>query len=61
MNTATIITMMSIGVTATIAEKVLNSFGKCDMASFCNIAGLSGLGITAIGLIVKLIQTLASI
>lgn len=61
MNTATIITMMSIGVTATIAEKVLNSFGKCDMASFCNIAGLSGLGITAIGLIIKLIQTLASI
>jgi len=61
MNTATIITMMSIGVSATIAEKVLNSFGKCDMASFCNIAGLSGLGITAIGLIIKLIQTLATI
>ncbi|MEG0133431.1 MAG: SpoIIIAC/SpoIIIAD family protein [Clostridium sp.] len=59
MSTATIITMLGIGVSATIAEKVLNSFGKADMASFCNIAGLAGLGMTAIGLIVKLIQTLS--
>lgn len=61
MGTGTIITMLGIGVVATIAEKVLNSFGKADMASFCNIAGLSGLGITTIGLILKLIQVLSAL
>ena len=61
MGTATIITMLGVGVAATIAEKVLNSFGKADMASFCNIAGLSGLGITTIGLIIKLIQVLSTL
>lgn len=61
MGTATILTMLSIGVVATIAEKVLNSFGKADMASLCNIAGLSGLGITVIGLIAQLIKILATL
>ena len=53
--------MLSIGVAATIAEKVLNSFGKADMASFCNIAGLSGLGITVVGLILQLIKILSTL
>lgn len=61
MGTATILTMLSIGVAATIAEKVLNSFGKADMASFCNIAGLSGLGITVVGLILQLIKILSTL
>lgn len=61
MNTATIIAMLGIGVVSTIAEKILNSFGKADMASFCNIAGLSGLGITTIGLILKLIKVLSAL
>ncbi|WMJ81992.1 hypothetical protein RBU49_07010 [Clostridium sp. MB40-C1] len=59
MNISIIISMAGIGVGATIAEKVLNAFGKADMASFCNIAGLCGLGLTAIGIVTKLIKALA--
>lgn len=61
MSTATIITMMSIGVAATVGEKVLMAFGKADMASFCNIAGLTGLGATAVTLILNLIKVLAAL
>lgn len=61
MSTALIITMAGIGITATVAEKLLNAFGKSDMASFLNIAGLAGLGLMAIGIIIKLLQALATI
>lgn len=61
MSTTTIVTMLSIGVAATIGEKVLMAFGKADMANFCNIAGLTGLGSTALGLIVNLIKLLSAL
>lgn len=61
MNIGTIITMLSIGVGSAIGEKVLNAFGKSDMASFINIAGLAGLGATAVYFIVDLISKLGAL
>lgn len=61
MSIGTIITMLSIGVGTAIGEKVLNAFGKPDMASFINIAGLSGLGATAVYFIVELITKLGTL
>lgn len=61
MNVTTIITMLKISVGSAIAEKVLHAFGKSDMASFINIAGLSGLGATAVYFIVELISKLGAL
>lgn len=61
MNVTTIITMLSIGVGSAVGEKVLNAFGKSDMASFINIAGLSGLGATTVYFIVDLISKLGAL
>ena len=61
MNVTTIITMLGIGVGSAVAEKVLNAFGKSDMASFVNISGLAGLGAMAIYFIVELIGKLGAL
>lgn len=55
MSVTTILAMLGVGVGTAIGEKVLNALGKGDMASFLNIAGLSGLGATAVYFIVDLI------
>ena len=56
-----ILVMTSTGVISAVGEKVLNSFGKNDMANYLNVAGWSGIGISALGLVYKLIQLLATI
>lgn len=56
-----ILAMTSCGVVSAVGEKVLNSFGKCDMANYLNVAGLSGIGLSALGLVYKLVQLLATI
>ena len=56
-----ILAMTSCGVVGAVGEKVLNSFGKGDMANFLNIATLSGVGLSALGLVYKLFQLLATI
>ncbi|NMM62076.1 hypothetical protein HBE96_05100 [Clostridium sp. P21] len=61
MNTTLIVTMAAIGISAAVAEKLLNAFGKVDMAQFVNIAGLSGIGVTALGIVIKLLQACTSI
>lgn len=61
MNIGTIITMVGVGVGTAIGEKVLNSMGKTDLASFVNIAGLSGVGATAVYFVVDLINKLRSL
>ncbi|WP_305153825.1 hypothetical protein [uncultured Clostridium sp.] len=61
MSVSTILTMLSIGVGSAVGEKVLNAFGKSDMASFINIAGLTGLGATAVYFIVDLIGKLGEL
>lgn len=58
MGTGTIISMLGIGVCATIASKVLYSFGKAELASFIEISGLVGLGLITIGLIIDLTKAL---
>ena len=61
MNIGTIITMVGVGVGTAIGEKVLNCMGKTDLASFVNIAGLSGVGATAVYFVVDLINKLRSL
>ena len=61
MSITTILTRLGLGVGSAVGEKVLNSLGKSDMASFVNIAGLSGLGATAVYMIVDLINKLRSL
>lgn len=61
MTTGVIIGMVGLGVGAAVGEKILLAFGKGDMANFVNIAGLSGLGIIAIGAVIKLIQQLGAL
>lgn len=61
MSIGTILTMLGIGVGSAVGEKVLNAFGKSDMASFVNIAGLTGIGGTAVYMVVDLINKLRSL
>jgi hypothetical protein len=61
MNTTLIVTMAAIGISSAVAEKLLNAFGKVDMAQFVNIAGLSGIGVTAIAIVIKLLKACISI
>lgn len=56
-----ILAMSSCGVISAVAEKILLSFGKSELASFTNIAGLSGIGLSALGLVYKLFQLLATL
>lgn len=60
MTTACIVSMVSIGVCGSIAERILTSFGKINEASFVSIATMGGLGITALGIIIDLISKMAS-
>lgn len=61
MGIGTILTMAGIGVGAAIAESVLGAFGKVEMAKFCNIAGLCGLGGSAIAGVITLFDALRSL
>lgn len=55
-----IVAMTTCGIVSSVGEKLLNSFGKSDMANFCNIAGLTGIALTSLGLVAKLITLLAN-
>ena len=57
----TLVGMASIGVGASILEKVLNATGKVTEASYVSIVGLCSLGIPAVISILKLIQTVAKL
>lgn len=56
-----LVAMTTCGVVSSVGEKLLNSFGKSEMATFCNIAGLAGIGLSALTLVGKLLFTLATI
>ena len=56
MNTGIIVTMGSIAVASAIASKIANNFGETDIAQYIKVAGVSGAGITAIGLVIKLLK-----
>lgn len=58
MTTGIIIGMVGIGVGAAVGEKILNALGKGEMANFVNIAGMSGMGVTAVGAVISLISQL---
>lgn len=57
----TLVTMASIGVCASVLEKVLNATGKVTEASYVGIVGLSSIGVPAVISVIKLIQTVAKL
>ena len=58
---ATIVGMTGIGLASIIGGKVLCAFGKQDLANFVEIAGLGGIAISAITIIISLLASLASL
>ena len=61
MSSAVIITMLSVGVASTFAEKLFIVMGKMDLANFCSIVGMVGMGGTAVGFVIEFIGKLACI
>jgi Na+-driven multidrug efflux pump len=64
MNTVTVgtlVAMASIGVGASILEKVLSATGKVTEATYVSIVGMSGIAIPAVYAMVKLIQAVATL
>lgn len=58
---ATIVGMTGIGLASIIGGKILSAFGKQDLANFIDIAGLGGIAISAIAIIISLLSALASL
>ena len=59
MNTTTvIITLGGLSVATAIASKIAGAIGEVDIANYIKVAGVSGAGITAIGLVYKLLGML---
>ena len=56
-----ILAMTSIGVIVAVGDRLLGTLGKLELANLLNIAGFSGLGLMALGLVYKLIQMLGTI
>ena len=56
-----IVAMTSMGLASIIGGKVLSAFGKQDLANFVDIAGLGGIAISAIAIIVQLLSSLTSL
>lgn len=54
-----LLAMTTSGIIGAVGEKVLISFGKSELAQFTNIAGLCGIGLSALVLVGKLLQALA--
>ena len=57
----TLVAMASIGVGASILEKVLSATGKVTEASYVSIVGLSSLACPAVYSLIKIIQTVAKL
>lgn len=55
-----LVAMTVCGVVSAVSEKLLNVLGKSDLANLCNVAGLSGIALTGLGLVAKLIKLLAT-
>ena len=53
--------MLSVGVASTFAEKLFIVMGKMDLANFCSIVGMVGMGGTAVGFVIEFIGKLAGI
>lgn len=58
---AIILAMTSIGVIVAVGDRLLGTLGKLELANLLNIAGFSGLGLMALGLVYKLIKMLGTI
>jgi hypothetical protein len=56
-----ILAMTSIGVIVAVGDRLLGTLGKLELANLLNIAGFSGLGLMALGLVYKLLQLLGTI
>lgn len=61
MNTALIVTMGSVAIVTAVSEKVCVAFGKADIAGWVNIAGMSLVGASAVGLAINLLKTVSTL
>ena len=62
MNTTTIIISLGgLAVATAVCEKIANSIGQTEIATYIKVGGISGSGIVAIGLAYKLLSTLKGI
>lgn len=56
MNATLIVTMGFVAVGTAVAEKVCTALGKQDMAEWIRVAGISLVGVTAVGLAINLLN-----
>lgn len=56
-----LLTMLSSGVIGACTEKLFISFNKIELANYVNIASISGMAISALVLVAKLISMLNSL
>lgn len=54
-----LLAMTTSGIIGAVGEKILISFGKTELAQFTNIAGLCGIGISALALVGECLAKLA--
>jgi hypothetical protein len=53
--------MTTSGIVGACGEKIMGVFGKSEWAQFINIAGLAGMGISALALVGKLLGLMGSL
>lgn len=58
---STIVAMTGVGLASIIGGKILCIFGKQDLANFVEIAGLGGIAISAITIIIMLLSSLSKL
>ena len=57
-STAIIISLGGLAVATAVGEKISNAIGQTEIATYIKVGGISASGITAIGLVYKLLGML---
>ena len=60
-NPTTIASLVSIGIAGVFSEMILDALGKLRWATFISIISFSTLGMSAIGCLIKFVETIANL